>query len=308
MSSTQDGLGRDSTRLGAGIIGCGRVGAVIGAALRGAGHAVIGVSATSEASRERADAMLPGVPVLEIPEIVERAELLMVTVSDDAIGPLVSGLAKGGHFQEGQIVAHWAGRFGTEVLRPAAEAGAITIAFHPSLSFTGTSIDLPRLREATVGVTAAKPVLPIGQALVVEMGAEPVILAEADRALYHAAICHASNHVVTVLSQAMRTLESLGVDQPSRVLDALVTASVRNTLESGAKALTGPVSRGDVSTVEAHLEALAEQAAQDGSTEILDAYRQMSRATAQAALQTGRITPETAERLLEVLADPGSRR
>ena len=81
-------------RLGVGIIGAGKVGAVLGAALRGAEHAVIGVSAVSDASRERAEALLPGVPVLDIPDIVERAELVLLAVPDDALGPLVDGLAK----------------------------------------------------------------------------------------------------------------------------------------------------------------------------------------------------------------------
>ena len=77
-------------RLGVGIIGAGKVGAVLGAALRGAGHAVVGVSAVSEASRERAENLLPGVPVLEIPEIVERAELVLLAVPDDALPALVA--------------------------------------------------------------------------------------------------------------------------------------------------------------------------------------------------------------------------
>lgn len=81
-------------RLGVGIIGAGKVGAVLGAALRAAEHAVVGVSAVSEASRERAETLLPGVPVLEIQDIVERAELVVLAVPDDALGELVEGLAK----------------------------------------------------------------------------------------------------------------------------------------------------------------------------------------------------------------------
>nr|MBW4096380.1 NAD(P)-binding domain-containing protein [Acidobacteriota bacterium] len=81
-------------RLGVGVIGAGKVGAVLGAALRAAGHAVVGVSAVSEESRERAENLLPGVPILEIDQVVERAELVLLAVPDDALGPLVEGLAK----------------------------------------------------------------------------------------------------------------------------------------------------------------------------------------------------------------------
>ena len=291
----------DQTRLGVGIIGMGRVGAVMGAALREAGHAIVGVTAGSEASRDRADAMLPGVPVLDTETVVERAELVLFTVPDDTIEELVSGLAALGRFNAGQIVVHCAGRHGLGVLQPATAAGAIPIALHPSLSFTGTSMDLPRLRQTTIGVTAPKPVLPIGQALVVEIGAEPIVLAEADRALYHSAITHASNHTVAIIAQSMDVLSSLGVDDPARVLASLVDASVSNVLQSGPRARKGPVSRGDVSTVEAHVQALAEYAVTQGSAEVVDTYRAMARATTARALENGTIDDPTAARLLDAL-------
>ncbi len=293
----------DQTRLGVGIIGVGKVGAVMGAALRDAGHAIVGVSAGSEASRDRADAMLPGVPVLDVETLVDRAELILFTVPDDTIEELVEGLAKLGLFSAGQIVVHCAGRHGLGVLQPATAAGAIPIALHPSLSFTGTSMDLPRLRQTTIGVTAPKPVLPIGQALVVEIGSEPIVLAEADRALYHSAIAHASNHTVAILSQAMEVLSSLGVEDPSRVLASLVDASVSNVLRSGPRALTGPVSRGDVATVSAHVEALSEFALTQGTAEVVDSYRAMARATTARALENGTIDEPSAARLLDTL-DP----
>ena len=137
----------DQTRLGVGIVGTGRVGAVMGRALREAGHTIVGCTASSEASRDRASAMLPDVPILDVETVVERSELVLFTVPDDILPELVSGLAKLGKFNSGQIVAHCAGRYGTEVLEP---SGAIPLALHPSLSFTGTSIDLPRLRQATI--------------------------------------------------------------------------------------------------------------------------------------------------------------
>ena len=88
-------------RLGVGVIGAGKVGAVLGAALRAAEHAVVGVHAVSADSRERADALLPGVPVLPIEEIVRRSELVLLAVPDDALGPLVSGLAGAGRARAG---------------------------------------------------------------------------------------------------------------------------------------------------------------------------------------------------------------
>src|SRR4051794_3683837 len=203
-------------RLGGGVIGAGRVGAVLGSALRAAGHAVVAVSAVSAASRERADALLPAVPVLPVPEVVERAELVLVTVPDDALPGLVAGLAETGAWQPGQLVVHTSGRFGWRVLDPVVTRGAIPLALHPAMTFTGTSLDLTRLADCCFGVTAPNAVLPIGQALVVEMGAEPVVVAEEARPLYHAALAHGANHLVTLVAQALDVLSAAGGGSPAR--------------------------------------------------------------------------------------------
>ena len=221
-----------SGRLGVGIIGAGRVGPVIGAALAGAGHAIVGISAVSASSRDRADAMLPGVPVLEVPAIIERSELVILAVPEDELEALVTGLAATGAWQAGQLVMHTAPGFGTGVLAPAAAAGAIPLAVHPAMSFTGTSIDLARLRESYCAVTAPAPVQPIGQALVVEMGAEPVVVAESDRAAYAEAIAVATSYSRAIVGQAIGILQSLGVEEPGRVLAPLVRSAVENALSA----------------------------------------------------------------------------
>ena len=284
-------------RLGIGVIGAGKVGAVLGAALRAAEHAVVGVSAVSDASRERAENLLPGVPVLEIPDIIERSELVLLAVPDDALAPLVSGLAATGAWQAGQLVAHTSGRFGTAVLEPARQAGAIPLALHPAMTFTGLSLDLTRLADCSFGVTAPTAVLPIAQALVVEMGAEPVVIDEADRKLYHAALAHASNHLVTIAAQSSELLQRIGVEQPARLLGPLMRASLENALASGEHALTGPVARGDTGTIEAHARALGQDAAPD----VAEAYRALSAATARRAVARGLLTPSQGERIIEVL-------
>lgn len=278
---------RKPGRLGVGVIGAGKVGVVLGAALRAAEHAVVGVSAVSEASRERAENLLPGVPVLEIPEIVERSELVLLAVPDDALPDLVSGLAAVDAWQPGQLVAHTSGRFGTAVLEPARRRGAIPLALHPAMTFTGMSLDLTRLPDCTFGVTAPAAVLPVAQALVVEMGAEPVVIDEQDRAVYHAALAHASNHLVTIAAQSTQLLAGLGVERPDRLLGPLMRASLENALTAGEGALTGPVARGDSGTVSAHAAALAK-----APDDVRRAYAQLAEVTALRAVQRGLLTAE----------------
>jgi predicted short-subunit dehydrogenase-like oxidoreductase (DUF2520 family) len=283
------------------VVGAGRVGAVLGSALRAAGHAVVAVSAVSTASRERADVLLPGVPVLPVPDVVERAELVLLTVPDDVLPGLVEGLAGTGAWQPGQLVVHTSGRFGWRILDPAVTAGAIPLALHPAMTFTGTSLDLTRLVDCCFGVTAPNPVLPIAQALVVEMGAEPVVVAEEARPLYHAALAHGANHLVTVVAQALELLRSAGVEPADRVLAPLLSAALDNALRSGDGALTGPVARGDAGTVVAHLEAIgARGPAVDG---VLRTYRALARATADRAVAGGRLSAHDAAALLAALAD-----
>ena len=228
-------------RLGVGTIGAGRVGAVLAAALAGAGHALTGISAVSEASRERASAMLPGVPVLPVPEIIERSELVLLAVPEAELGPLVAGLAEARAWQAGQLVLHTAARFGTGVLDPARQAGAIPLAVHPAMTFTGTSIDLSRLPGTWFAVTAPAPVLPIGQALVVEMGGEPFVVAEGDRAAYGEAIDTAVSFSSAIVDQASGLLDGIGVARPGAVLAPLVRSAVENAL---ARHDSGPLPEG----------------------------------------------------------------
>ena len=214
-----------SGRLGLGIVGAGHVGPVLGAALAGAGHAIVGISAVSEASRERAQAMLPRVPILDIPTIVERSELVILAVPDAELPQLVAGLAATGTWQPGQIVLHTAPGFGIGVLQPAAAAGAIPLAVHPALEFTGTSLDLTRLGESYFAVTAPAPVL-----LVVEMGGEPVVVAEADRPAYAEAIATATSFSRSIVEQSTGLLQGIGVENPGSFLSSLVRSSVDNAL------------------------------------------------------------------------------
>ncbi|WP_062077844.1 Rossmann-like and DUF2520 domain-containing protein [Demequina globuliformis] len=275
-------------RLKVGVIGAGRVGAVLGAALRAAEHDIVGATGVSEESLSRIDALLPGVPVMDPQEVAQAADLVLMTVPDDSIAAVTAGLASLGAWRPGQIVIHASGRWGTEALADAASKGAMPLAIHPAMTFTGTSLDLTRMTGAAFAVSAAAPLLPIAQALAVEMGGEPIVIDDADRAAYHAALVHGANHVVTAVSQAAGLLARIGVERPDRVLGPLVHASVDGALGDAPGAvstLTGPVVRGDAGTVAAHLATLIDQ------PEALHAYRAMARATADLALHGGRIGP-----------------
>ena len=221
-------------RLGIGVVGAGRVGPVLALALAGAGHAITGISAISEESRARAETLLPGVPVLDIPEVVRRSEPVLFAVPGDELPALVRGLTETGAWQPGQIAMHTSPEHGYGVFAPALASGVIPLALHPALIFTGTSLDLSQLSGASVAVTAPAPVLPIGQALAVEMGAEPLVVAEADRPAYAEAIAATSEFSRAVVRQGAEALRELGIDRPDRVLGGLVRAALEEELRAAA--------------------------------------------------------------------------
>jgi predicted short-subunit dehydrogenase-like oxidoreductase (DUF2520 family) len=224
-------MSRDG-RLGVGIVGAGRVGPVLGAALAGAGHAIVGITHGSD--DERASAVLPDVPVLETDEVLRRSELVVLAVPHDELPGLVAGLSELGAWQPGQLVLHTDPAYGIAVLEPAQRSGIIPLAVHPAITFTGTTIDLRQLQAAFAAVTAPAPVLPIAQALAVELGCEPVVIAEEDRAAYAEAISTASEFSRSIIAQATGLLRGIGVENPGGYLSALVQSTVERALREAA--------------------------------------------------------------------------
>ncbi len=247
-------------RLDIGIIGMGHVGPVLGSALRAVGHKIVGVSASSEESKERADALLPGIPVSAVEEIVAQSDMVLLTVPDDQLGGLVNGLAELGAWKASQLVIHTSGAHGIDILEPAARGGAIPLAIHPAMTFTGTSVDLPRLIGTPFAVTAPAIALPIAQALVVEMGGEPFEVAEEDRGVYHAALNHGANFLATVVSQAKQVLATVGIEDPGTFLQPLCEAALDRALRAGERGISGPIPRGDAGTIRTHLRVLEAKA------------------------------------------------
>ncbi|OMC13285.1 oxidoreductase [Mycolicibacter heraklionensis] len=289
-------------RLKVGVISAGRVGTALGVALERAEHVVVACSAISEESRERARRRLPDSLIRPAPDVAADAELLVLAVPDTELAGIVSGLAATGAVRAGTIVVHTSGATGIGVLAPLTEQGCLPLAIHPAMTFTGSDEDIDRLSESCFGITAADEIgFAIAEALTLEIGAEPFRVEESARTLYHAALCHGANHLVTVIDDALAALRAalpgrLGshvADDPDgiaeRVLGPLVRAALANTLRDGRAALTGPVARGDSATLARHLGVLA-----GVDTDLAEAYRTNALRTAHRA--------GAADDVLEVLA------
>ncbi|MEV7397621.1 Rossmann-like and DUF2520 domain-containing protein [Aeromicrobium sp. NPDC092404] len=283
-------------RLSMGVIGAGRVGAVLAARFLAAGHPLVGVTGRSEASRLRITTLLPGVEVRTPAELAASSDVLVLAVPDDDLIAVAEELAASGAVRRGQYVLHTSGRHGLDALASLTRLGARPIAFHPAMTFTGTPVDLDR--NPVFGLTAGPAERPLAEQLVAAVGGTAMWVAEADRVLYHAALAHGANHLVTLVAQSMDLLRTAGAADPAAVLRPLLTAALDNALAYGDAALTGPVVRGDVTTIRAHVDALA---AADVDDATVDAYLELARATAGRAASDGRLAPAQASTIRQVL-------
>jgi predicted short-subunit dehydrogenase-like oxidoreductase (DUF2520 family) len=281
--------GRSGARpLSVGVVGAGRVGAVLGAALNAAGHRVVATAAVSAASRDRARRLLPEAAILPADDVARAADdLLLLSVPDDALGSVVAGLAATGALRPGLTVAHTSGAHGLAVL-----GDVHGMALHPAMTFTGADSDVDRLPGIAWGVTTRDRTF--ATRLVADLGGVPEWIAEDARPLYHAALAHGANHLVTLVNEAAALLRAAGVEEPRRVLEPLLGAALDNALRLGDAALTGPVSRGDSGTVGKHLDRIP--------AESVPAYLALARRTADRAIASGRLRPQDAAPLLDVLA------
>ena len=286
----------DPSRAKVGVIGAGRVGAVLAAALRRAGHEIVAAAGESDASRGRIASLLPGVRGAKPTAVARAADVLLLTVPDDMLANVVRSLADSGALHEGQYVVHTSGRHGLAVLAPARAVGARTVALHPAMTFTGTEVDIDRLHGCVFGLTAETADRAFAESLVADLGGTPMWVPEEMRTLYHAGLAHGSNHLVTLVTEAMEILAAAGATDPAGTLRPLLTAALDNALDQGDAALTGPIVRGDAGTIAAHLEDIATNAPQT-----LPSYVAMARATLERAVSDGRLVPIRAHKIAGLL-------
>jgi predicted short-subunit dehydrogenase-like oxidoreductase (DUF2520 family) len=275
----------DIARLSVGVIGPGRVGTALALALADAGHPVVAVAGragTGDAAVSRFAAAVPACRVTTPSGVVAAADLVLLTVGDDALPTVVRELAADDAVRPGVHMVHTSGRYGADVLRPAALAGARVAACHPAQTFPTPAAGRRDLPGTAWAVTAASRNRAWAHALVARLGGEAVDVREVDRVRYHAALSVGANGTIAVVMLARDLLLTAGIAEPGRFLTPLVTRSASNAAEHGAAALTGPVRRGDRATVEAHLADLGVVL-----PEAVQAYRALARLALSYARRAG---------------------
>lgn len=266
------------------VIGPGRVGGALAIGLQRAGHDIVAVAGRSAVSPglARFTALFPDTPVRRLAEVADRADLVLVTTPDDGISAVAGQVALADGVSEGQRWVHTAGRPGVEALSVIAAAGGRVAACHPAMTFPDPVAGADRLPGTSWAITAAEEDLAWARLLVLDLRGSPVTLAARDRTLYHAGMAVASNATTAVVTMARDLLLGAGVADPAGFLGPLVTASALGGAQQGVEALTGPVRRGDVGTLEAHLREL-----QTSFPDAVDAYLALSRLILSQAVRGG---------------------
>ncbi|AJA08936.1 putative cytoplasmic protein [Sphingopyxis fribergensis] len=259
-----------------GIIGAGRVAQALAVAFAPQAAAPPFLWGRTPENARTAATRVGAAAVPTIDRLMAECDIVAIAVADDALAGVVADMATVPLTKRARFIFHVSGRSGAAILEPLRDAGALTAAIHPAMTFTGDPQGEARrmagARFAITGSTAEATAK--AKHVVALLGGTAVKIAEEKRALYHAALCHASNHLVTLIAGAAGALKHAGVDDPSGLLAPLVRAALENSLGQGFAGLSGPLLRGDVQTIGGHLDALEEH-----SPDLLPAYRAMARAT-----------------------------
>jgi predicted short-subunit dehydrogenase-like oxidoreductase (DUF2520 family) len=291
-----------------GLIGAGALGTTLARALTARGAHVAAISTRRPAYAEALAEALPKTAVVSPREVARECDLVLLAVPDDAIGRVASELA----WQPGQAVVHLSGARGLDLLGAIAARGAATAALHPLMTFPQAELAAPaseaveRLRGCTWALEASDPALEARlRALVAALDGHVIELAAGDRVAYHAAAVLASNYVVVLIGAAVRMWESFGLDQATalRAMLPLLRAAVDKVATDGLPAaLSGPVARGDVGTIAAHLAWLDALAIGDVEGSALrDAYRALALLAIPLAEEKGTLAADDAKRLRVLL-------
>jgi predicted short-subunit dehydrogenase-like oxidoreductase (DUF2520 family) len=285
-----------------GIVGGGAVGTALGVALTRAGWPIHAVASRDPQRRERFKAAVEGARAFaEAQALIEEVELVILAVPDDAIAPLASSV----RLYSGQAMVHTSGALGVEVLAPAMAAGTQVGTFHPLVAFADTERAVAAFHGATIAIEGDDQLAGLLAEMAGALGATAVRLAPGSKAAYHAAAVLAAGGFVALLDAIAELGRVAGLDEAGSlaIYGPLIEGTLGNARALGIRAaLTGPVTRGDVGTLAAHLAALA-----DHAPGVLPLYVAAAQREVDLAEGRGVLAPETLERLRDILSEPLAR-
>jgi len=245
------------------IIGCGKVGTSLAFFLSGAGYRISAFFSKTRASAEKTAGLVNGpAPVESSWAAARAADVILITTPDDVIADACQIITDHNGFRENATVLHCSGALPSTILAPAKAAGAYTGSMHPLQSFAAARTDINPFKGINMAVEGDGPALTLATQMAKDLGAQAHTIKTEGKTLYHAAAVAASNYLVTILELALQMLKAAGIepDDGFTILKPLIEGTLNNVEEIGIPdALTGPIARGDVDTVAAHIEHIVAQ-------------------------------------------------
>jgi len=287
-----------ATRPRIGFVGAGHVGTALAVAFERAGWPIGGVASRSPERRREVGGLVPAAVTVAAPaELLDLVDILFVTVPDDAIPGVVADL----RLYSGQAIVHTSGLLPSTVLEPALAAGCAAASFHPLVAFADRDRAVAALRGASIALEGDEQLVAVLAGLAESIGARPVRVETTGKAAYHVAAVLAAGGLVGLLEAITTVARGAGLDEAGAL--AVYSPLARQALANGEAlglqgALTGPIARGDVGTVEAHLAALRRVA-----PSAVPAYLALGQAQLAIAERDGHLPPEAAARLRGLLAN-----
>jgi len=281
------------------ILGLGKVGTAVGFLLRQAGYRIVAVAGRSKASLTQGIVYTGGKPYLNFSEAALTANCIIITTSDDAIAYVCKIISSEGGIKPGTKVIHMSGAGGLDLLESARDAGAHVASIHPLQSFADVEGAIKNIPGSTFGITSEDEIKEWSVQMVRDLGGIPFFISDADKPLYHAAACIASNYLTTLIHMVEEIYQSLGLSREDtiRAIWPLVMGTIGNIESKGTvQALTGPVARGDAGTIRKHAEALRHKL-----PDLLQAYSALGILTADVGLKKKTLSFETARLIKELL-------
>jgi predicted short-subunit dehydrogenase-like oxidoreductase (DUF2520 family) len=274
------------------IIGLGKVGTALGFLLRSAGYSIVAVADPSPAALEQGIAYTGGRPFYRAADAASLADCVFITTSDDAIMTACDEISLNGGIKFGTKVVHTSGAGDLGLLSSARRAGALLASIHPLQSFADVEGAIRNIPGSTFGITADDQLKEWAVGLVKDLGGIPFYVSEASKPLYHTAACMASNYLTTLLYTVEQIYQNLGLSRQEalRAFWPLVRGTLSNIEFQGTiQALTGPIARGDLGTIEKHIDALKTQ-----MPFLLDLYRDFGMLSIEIALKKETLSADRA--------------
>jgi len=281
------------------IIGAGKVGTAMAYLLQKAGYGVAAVSDRNPSALVDILSYTSAQPCSSPEEAARKADFILITTPDDEIAGTCRTLSDSGAILPGNKVVHMSGAGGLDLLESARRSGALVASIHPIQSFADIGELLRTLPGSAFGVTAQEELVGWAEKLVRDLGGKPFLVREADKPLYHAAACMASNYLTTLLHTVETIYASFGLtrEQSIEAFWPLVLGTIRNIERQGTvSALTGPIARGDTGTVQKHLDAFYLKL-----PHFLRIYQEMGVLTVELGVEKGSLSTERAEALKNLL-------